>query len=81
MVNTIVLSFLTVTYSTMLPQSDSSNSVTASGSFSSSVMKRSNYRRRMPFCRISAATLSRSALVDSYLPTAASYAVLYSSWF
>ena len=40
-VNTIVLSLLTVTYSTRLPQSASSNSDTASGSFSSSSMKRS----------------------------------------
>ena len=40
-VNTIVLSLLTVTYSTRLPQSASSNSDTASGSLFSSSMNRS----------------------------------------
>ncbi|MER2055336.1 MAG: hypothetical protein ABTB30_08635, partial [Clostridia bacterium] len=54
-VNTIVLSLATVTYSTRLPQSVSSKSETASGSFSSSTMNRSNSRLRMPPCQHSAA--------------------------
>lgn len=47
-VNTIVLSLPTVTYSTRLPQSASSNSETALGSFSSSVINCSNSRLWMP---------------------------------
>ena len=52
-VNTIVLSLPTVTYSTRLPQSASSNSDTASGSFFSSSINRSNSRLRMPRCLMS----------------------------
>lgn len=64
--NTIVLSLLTVTYSTRLPQCASSNSVIASGSFSSSVMNSSNSRCRMPRCRMSAVYYVTWAEVDDH---------------
>lgn len=59
-VNTIVLSLPTVKYSARLPQSASSNPWTTSGSFSSSVTKRSSSRLRMPRCRYRRTLSSRA---------------------
>ena len=56
---------LTVRWSTMLPQSASSNSVTISGSFSTDWMNLSSSRLRMPLAEMSAVVFSYSAFVAS----------------